>query len=1098
MYPETDDPDFQKKLYAKRELYYHKAEGRDEIKDYKELKAQRDKLCSGKFQLRQQQALVSNYINPDTPYRGLLIDHGTGTGKTCAGIAIAEKFKPMVQKYGTKIHVLVPGPLVKENWKKELVKCTGETYLSQDYHQLVTPDEKEKALKNSIVLALQYYRIMSYRSFYKKVLGDKIREVVNTGEKLKTKYAKTEEGEYRRDISIDRLTSLNNTLLIIDEAHHLTGNAYGDALRKVISNSVNLKIILLTATPMKNLADDVIELINFIRHPTQQIHRDKIFTTEKNYLMQFKEGGLDYFKKMATGYISYLRGADPITFAKRVEVGAVPDGLLFTKVIKCDMLPFQQNAYDNSILINADDVLDRKSEAVANLVLPALSPDKKSLVPAYGTEGITTLKNQIKLNQELLNKRITSDLLKNMKDSDDLINITDNQKNITGLIYKLENLKHFSIKFYTAINNLNLLVEGKKGPRTAFVYSNLVKVGIEPFEEMLKVNGYLEFQENSDNYNVVGSTVCYYCGKPYDEHKHDDTNKTHEFHPATFLKVTGKSVDDLVEVIAEDNKRLLDTYFSTPENKYGRYMKFVLGSKVMSEAISLRNVAEVHILDVYFNLGQVDQIIGRAIRDCSHHALINDNYRHPEVHVFKYVVSSGKKGELSREEDLYKKSELKYIMIKKIERAMKEVAIDCPLNYKRNIFPEEIKEHENCVEPLNLTKDNKDKVCPLLCDYTKCTFKCYNENLNKFYYENGSYRDLNKDELDYTTFTKELATGEIDFIKSKIKELYKIEYVYTLDLILKYIRQTYPKNKINMFDEYFVYKALDMLIPVTENDFNNFKDIVTDKYNKPGYLIFVDKYYIFQPFDQNEDVPMYYRTTYNKNIRSNLTLYNYLKSTDKFKQFEDKLIETTTNKSVLEQSIYTFDFDYYDKRDENKYVGIIDKEPFKRKGKEISELEDVFKIRDKRNKVLEKKRGTGIPTLKGSVAITKEKSYIKKVAKSIGIELTNKDTRLDISNKLRDKMVELEKYATGKDKMTYVMVPTNHPTYKFPLNLEDRVEYLKNKINNKIKYKIDIKVNKSNKKYEIVITGKDLHEFDDFFKENGGVKENNKYTIVVD
>ena len=45
--------------------------------------------------------------------------HGTGTGKTCTAIGIAEQFKEQVQKYNTKIYVIVPGTNIKENFKKE-------------------------------------------------------------------------------------------------------------------------------------------------------------------------------------------------------------------------------------------------------------------------------------------------------------------------------------------------------------------------------------------------------------------------------------------------------------------------------------------------------------------------------------------------------------------------------------------------------------------------------------------------------------------------------------------------------------------------------------------------------------------------------------------------------------------------------------------------------------------------------------------------------------------------------------------------------------------------------------------------------------------
>ena len=50
----------------------------------------------------------SNLINPNTPYNGILIFHGVGTGKTGSAIAISQNFKELVLKYGNKIHILVP------------------------------------------------------------------------------------------------------------------------------------------------------------------------------------------------------------------------------------------------------------------------------------------------------------------------------------------------------------------------------------------------------------------------------------------------------------------------------------------------------------------------------------------------------------------------------------------------------------------------------------------------------------------------------------------------------------------------------------------------------------------------------------------------------------------------------------------------------------------------------------------------------------------------------------------------------------------------------------------------------------------------------
>ena len=53
----------------------------------------------------------------------------------------------------------------------------------------------------------------------------------------------------------------------------------------------------------------------------------------------------------------------------------------------------------------------------------------------------------------------------------------------------------------------------------------------------------------------------------------------------------------------------------------------------MNEGVTLENTREVHILDVHYNLGKVDQVIGRAIRQCKHQNVITDNYRYV---IYKY------------------------------------------------------------------------------------------------------------------------------------------------------------------------------------------------------------------------------------------------------------------------------------------------------------------------------------------------------------------------------------------------------------------------------------------------------------------------------
>lgn len=1085
------------------------------------------------------------------------------TKNTCAGISIAEKFKPLVQKYNTKIYILVGGPLIKENWKHHILLCTGETYLKyQDKSVYVDEAEKTKAEKNALIQALQYYKFMSYKSFYKHVIGEKITDR-QTGQKGKATYRKTDEGEFERDISVDRIYNLNNTVIIVDEAHNLTGNTYGDALKYIIKNSINLKIVLMSGTPMKNLGSDIVELINFLRPLDSQIERDKIFTSNKGHMLEFKDGGLSYLKNMMRGYVSHVRGADPLTFAKRIDKGEKPDGLLFTKVLRCMMLPFQKKTYLEASTENDDDTLDRKSEAVANFVFPGLSSDRKELTGYYAGEGMNLVKNQLKVNSELINKKL-SKLLFGNENERDLIYVTQDGRSISGKILKMPYLKYFSIKFYRALKKISRLVWGQKGASTAFVYSNLVKVGISMFHEILLQNGYLEYQEDSSNYQFTQNTVCYFCGKPYGAHKSETvidenfklntndidyvksetvieelnfsntssdykTNKNykkevekkgpippHTFRPATFITVTGKSNEEALEAMPEDKMNIIKNIFNKLENKDGKYIKFVLGSRVMNEGISLKHIAEVHILDAYFNFGRIDQVIGRGIRWCSHYKLMNEENVFPEVLVYKYVVAL--ENSLSSEEELYQKAELKYLLIKKIERAMKEVAIDCPLNMNANMFKEEIDQYEKCVPINDTTKINADDACPAICDYTKCSYSCDDAKLNMEYYDPNRqiYKKISKDKLDYTTFTHGLARNEIDHAKDIIKELYITGYMYTLEDILTYVKSTYDDEKRELFDSFFAFKALDELIPMTENDFNNFKDTIIDKHNRPGYLIYVDKYYIFQPFDQNEDVPMYYRTTVTKTVSQQLSLYNYLKNNVSYQQLKDiKGKRKGDDKSLVkdDQPYYNFDdaMDYYDSREEYDFVGFIDKEVSRRKNKSADEIKDVFKLREKRAKILQKKRESGLPSLKGAVCSTsKSKKYLDKVAKKIGVTIDKGDTRIEVCNKIENKLLHLEKYGTTKDKnkFSYVLIPVDHPSYPFPYNLEDRIEHITDKIKNEISGKIDIDV-KTKKKdkgpekglpaYEIHIKNNDkLKEHEEFLKKIGANKSGSEWIILVE
>jgi hypothetical protein len=1036
-YPDPNDPDIQSKIYKKREFYYNAIPKREILKEYEDIQKYREAFCTYDYEPREQQIILPNLINPNTPYKGILLMHGVGTGKSMTAIRIAEQFKEQINKYNTKIYVLVPGPVTNENFKNQLLISTGNTYLkNKEILNQMSKHEINIENRNAIHNAMQFYKIMSYKKFYKKVLGEKRveKKKIPGTDKLKLVHIKNEQGEYEREIVVDRILNMNNSILIVDEAHNITGhnNQYGEAVRTIIKNSENLRIILLTATPMINYADEIVNLLNFIRPSNDKISREKIFTTEINYKMSIKEGGLEYLKSKANGYISFYRGAIPYTFADRVEKGVIPPELLFTPITKCYMEEFQHNTY-NRALEDIDDTLDRASSAVSNFVFPSLNKQTGELIGTYSGNGLITVLSQLNTDgpklRSLINKNIFNNKL--TKNEEDSFIYENDKKNITGLILKLPYIKYFSTKFYTIVNNL------KNISGIAFIYSNLVKAGgIELFAETLIQNGYLEYQEDQNSYDIKDDTLDYKTGLSYSEYvnKNKDINL---FKPATFLLITGGA--DETEDMPEIKQKIIQEEFNHTDNIDGKKIKFILGSRVLNEGVTLRNCKEVHIIDVWFNIPKIEQVIGRVIRMCVHQDVITDTYKFPAVNIYRYVI--GLKKQLSTDELLYQKAELKYLTIKKIERALKEISIDCPLLLQNNMFPEELEKYKNCVYPTHENINAGKTICPALCDFQKCNLKCDAPTLNEKYWDTKKlvYNKLDHKDINYNTFNDDLNKYEIIIIKNKIKDLYRFKYVYIYDDIQTKIKESYLEHQIDFFESYFLDQALEELMPKTDNDFNNFKDTIYDKYNRPGYLIQRGIYYIFQPFNELENIPLYYRQHIEFNHTNQVSLNRYIKQ-----YFKKKIKKETVSikENIIQDNKYNFEdtLFYYDDRSEYDIVGIIDKNNNKLASSDI----DLFKIRPSKNKNVTAKRGTGIPTFKGGVCSTAKdkKSLLELTNKILKLKDTDKLTREDICNKLKEKLLYLEKYSTTKDnnKMTYVIIPANHPTYPFPYNLEDRVK----------------------------------------------------------
>ena len=79
------------------------------------------------------QRFVRDYLQSKSPYRGLLVYHGLGVGKSCTSIAAAEML--MNQK---KVVVMLPASL-RTNYINEVIKCGNKYYNKNAHHWVFVP-----------------------------------------------------------------------------------------------------------------------------------------------------------------------------------------------------------------------------------------------------------------------------------------------------------------------------------------------------------------------------------------------------------------------------------------------------------------------------------------------------------------------------------------------------------------------------------------------------------------------------------------------------------------------------------------------------------------------------------------------------------------------------------------------------------------------------------------------------------------------------------------------------------------------------------------------------------------------------------------------
>ena len=130
--------------------------------------------------------------------------------------------------------------------------------------------------------------------------------------------------------------------------------------------------------------------------------------------------------------------------------------------------------------------------------------------------------------------------------------------------------------------------------------------------------------------------------------------------------------------IRKENKII----YNKSENKFGDIIKIIMISPAGTEGINLRNTRQVHIVEPYWNEVRIEQIIGRAIRICSH-ADIPMKDRKVDVFRYKMIRTNNKETTDEKMESIARK---KNNLLVSFTDAVKEVAVDCELFKNHNML----------------------------------------------------------------------------------------------------------------------------------------------------------------------------------------------------------------------------------------------------------------------------------------------------------------------------------------------------------------------------------------------------------------------------
>ncbi len=611
------------------------------------LKALRNQMCettqqSG-FKLQSQQRFLRRILSPDSPNRNLLMIHGTGTGKTCTAIQVAEEYILRPEFQDKKV-MIVASAAVQDNFQSQLFdmsrvnidtiagtleskQCTGRRYLDMllriesEPKNWNNPEVRSKLERTASVIIKEFYEFIAYSSFGNLILS-----------KL---------GGTEKDIDRDWVhANFDNRLLIIDEAHNIRESKDDEGMKGVTRGLENLVkvadglvLVFLTATPMYDTFSEIVFYINLFlwndrkQKPTESVKITDFFNPDATLKAG---GGGEQFRTWCQTYVSFIKGENPFTFPFRLPPPkTITQDTIVTSFLGKAIPPAERTHY---IALVGSDAKGAQLSALQRT--ETIDDDEKRRVLMQTTIAVTP-------GNKTFNELFTS--------------VGKQYDYVGDSFLNAQALPEYSAKFATILKSI------ASGTGLCLVYSNFVALGARLFAMALEEHGYTPYS---------GTTIL---AKP------SHTGNT----LGRYILLTSDVSD------AELSKLLAAA--KHPRNRDGSQIRVVVAGPIVSEGIDFRYMRQIHVMDPWWNMSRIEQVVGRGLRTCSHQML---PFEDQNCTVYFHIVRTGDGKECFDEYTYRTKVEQKAMKIARVRKVMAESAMDCPLQQQLNTLPEDWRQLE--------------------------------------------------------------------------------------------------------------------------------------------------------------------------------------------------------------------------------------------------------------------------------------------------------------------------------------------------------------------------------------------------------------------